>query len=290
MILNILFLILSIASSVVFLILLFTSKEFDGYIEPIDEKDFALKELYGVGFKLIKIFKMEFKNKEAANLRQEVAILYGEKYCDYYLRVLYAQRFSMTALCFVISCIVSCLAQGSDKLLMFGLGLVLTGTIYYYFATTSTQKIKKRSQRFMNEFPNAVSTVALLVNSGMMLREAWNEVAMSDDTELYMEMRKVTEDMNNGMSEIDALYAFANRCVTPDIKKFTSFIVQGLEKGSKDLAHALKNQNDELWETKKQNVLQQGEVASSKLLIPIMIMFVGILIMVMGPIMTNLGI
>ena len=52
----------------------------------------------------------------------------------------------------------------------------------------------------------------------------------------------------------------------------------------------LKNQNDELWETKKQNVLQQGEVASSKLLIPIMIMFVGILIMVMGPIMTNLGI
>ena len=44
MILNILFLIISIVSSVIFLFLLFTSKEFDGYIEPIDEKDFALKE------------------------------------------------------------------------------------------------------------------------------------------------------------------------------------------------------------------------------------------------------
>lgn len=290
MIINIVFLVLSIASSIVFLALLLSSGKYNEYIDPIDEKDFSLKELYGVGFRIIEVFKMEFKSKSALNLRQEVSILYGEKYVDYFLRVLYAQKFSMTALCFVIACIISCLAQGSDKLLMFGLGVVLTGTVYYYFSTNSTKQIKKRSQRFMNEFPNAISTVALLVNSGMMLREAWNEVAMSDDTDLYLEMRRVTEDMNNGVSEIDALYAFANRCVTPDIKKFTSFIVQGLEKGSKDLAHALKNQNDELWETKKQNVLQQGEVASSKLLIPIMIMFIGVLIMVMGPIMTNLGI
>ena len=75
-----------------------------------------------------------------------------------------------------------------------------------------------------------------------------------------------------------------------EIKKFTAFIVQGLEKGSRDLAIALRNQTDELWELKKQNVLKQGELASSKLMMPLMIMFAGILVMVMGPIMTNLGI
>ena len=96
--------------------------------------------------------------------------------------------------------------------------------------------------------------------------------------------------MDNGVSEIDALYNFANRCVTPEIKKFTSFIVQGLEKGSKDLAFALKNQTDELWEIKRQNTLRQGELASSKLMIPLLVMFFGVLIMVIGPIMTNLGI
>ena len=96
--------------------------------------------------------------------------------------------------------------------------------------------------------------------------------------------------MDNGVSEIDALYNFANRCVTPKIKKFTSFIVQGLEKGSKDLAFALKNQTDELWEIKRQNTLRQGELASSKLMIPLLVMFFGVLIMVIGPIMTNLGI
>ena len=100
----------------------------------------------------------------------------------------------------------------------------------------------------------------------------------------------VNEEIDNGVPEIDALYNFGNRCVTPEIKKFTSFIVQGLEKGSKDLANALRNQTDELWQLKKQNTLKRGELASSKLMIPLMIMFIGILIMVMGPIMTNLGI
>ena len=124
----------------------------------------------------------------------------------------------------------------------------------------------------------------------MILREAWREVSMANDSELYMEMRKVNEEIDNGVPEIDALYNFGNRCVTPEIKKFTSFIVQGLEKGSKDLANALRNQTDELWQLKKQNTLKRGELASSKLMIPLMIMFIGILIMVMGPIMTNLGI
>ena len=142
----------------------------------------------------------------------------------------------------------------------------------------------------MSEFPNAVSTIALLVNSGMILREAWREVSLSSESELCLEMRKVNEEMDNGVSEIDALYNFANRCVKPEIKKFTSFIVQGLEKGSKDLAFALKNQTDELWEIKRQNTLRQGELASSKLMIPLLVMFFGVLIMVIGPIMTNLGI
>jgi len=122
----------------------------------------------------------------------------------------------------------------------------------------------------------------------MILREAWREVSFSGNSELYLEMQKVNDEIDNGVSEVDALFNFAARCVTPDIKKFTSFVVQGLEKGSKDLADALRNQTNELWQLKKQYTLRRGELASSKLMIPLMIMFIGVLVMVMGPIMTNL--
>ena len=202
---------------------------------------------------------------------------------------MYAQTISIIYLCFAVGCGLCSLAEGTDKLLLLAVVLVMCGALYYYFTTLPASKVKQRSVRFMDEFPNAVSTIALLVNSGMILREAWREVSMSAETELHMEMRKVNEDIDNGVAEVDALYNFGNRCVTPEIKKFTAFIVQGLEKGSRDLAIALRNQTDELWELKKQNILKRGELASSKLMIPLMIMFVGILIMIMGPIMTNLG-
>lgn len=289
MVLDIVFLVLSLLSGISFIIFLLTSGEFEEYITPLDKKEFMLPEIYGVGFKVMKLFNPEFKSRSAKQLRDDVTILYGERYADYYLRVLYAQKISLTYLVFVFVCALSALATGTDKVLLLGLGILVCGVLYYYFTTVPHDKIKKRCDRFMNEFPNSVSTLALLVNSGMILREAWREVSLSAESELCMEMRKVNEEIDNGVSEVDALYNFAARCVTPDIKKFTSFVVQGLEKGSKDLADALKNQTDELWQIKKQNTLKKGELASGKLMIPLMIMFVGILIMVMGPIMANLG-
>ena len=192
-------------------------------------------------------------------------------------------------MCFAIFSGISALAEGTDKILLFFVGLVMCGAMYYYFSTLPASRIKQRSADILSEFPHAVSTIALLVNSGMTLREAWREVSLSDETELYVQMRKVNDDMDNGIAEIDALYNFAERCVSPEIKKFTSFIVQGLEKGSKDLAYALQNQTDEMWQLKKQNTLKQGELASSKLLIPLLVMFGGVLVMIIGPIMTNLG-
>lgn len=290
MVLNIIFLALSLFAGVSFIALLLISSEYEQYITPLDKKEFMMPEIYGVGFKLLDMFKVDYKSRGANQLREEVKILYGERYADYYMRVMYAQKISIIYLCFSVACGLSALAEGTDKLLLLMVGVVMCGALYYYFTTMTASQIKKRNERFMDEFPNAVSTLALLVNSGMILHEAWREVSMSNNSELYMEMRKVNEEMDNGVSEIDALFHFANRCVVPDIKKFTSFIVQGLEKGSKDLAYALKNQTDELWELKKQTILKRGELASSKLMIPLMVMFVGVLIMVMGPIMTNLGI
>ena len=289
LVLNIIFLALALFSGLSFLFLLITSGEFEEYITPLDSKKFMLPEIYGVGFKLLKLFKFDYKTKGANQLREAVTILYGERYADYYIRVFYAQKISICYLIFAIGCAICSLAGGTDKIVLFGLIVLVCGVLFYYFTKLPADNIKKRSERFMNEFPNAVSTIALLVNSGMILREAWREVSMSNDSELYLEMRKVNEEMENGVSEIDALYNFAARCVTPDIKKFTSFIVQGLEKGSKDLADALRMQTDELWQIKKQNTIKQGELASSKLMIPLMIMFAGILVMVMGPILTNLG-
>ena len=96
--------------------------------------------------------------------------------------------------------------------------------------------------------------------------------------------------MNNGVSEVDAYTEFGTRCTSPEIKKFTSTIVQGLVKGNRELVEMIKQQSREIWDAKRQRVKQEGEKAASKLLIPICIMFVGVLIMIIVPIFANLGV
>ncbi len=290
MIANIIILVFTIAVSVLFVVCLLMSNKYDEYTESLGDDEFPINQIYGVGFILAEMLKLDYKTKYANELRQQVVILYGEKYSEFYIRVLYAQKFSICWLVLVLGSVFSCFAQGTDSLMIFGITIMMVGVVFYYFNTLVGSKLKKKSEIYIKEFPNVVSTIALLVNAGMMLREAWTEVAYSNDGELNKQMQQVSQDMDNGMSEADALYAFAIRCATPEIKKFTSFIVQGLEKGNRDLAISLKHQSDELWELKKQRILQQGDLAASKLLIPIMVMFIGILIIVMGPIMTNIGI
>ena len=88
-------------------------------------------------------------------------------------------------------------------------------------------------------------------------------------------MQGAVEEMGNGVAEVDAIFRFGKRCIIPEIKKFSSTLVQGLIKGNSELAMMLQT---------------QGEKAASKLMIPIVIMFIGILIMIIVPIFTNLGI
>lgn len=289
MAINIISLVISLAAGLSFVVLLLTAGRYEAFLEPLDSKEFMMPELYGVGFRVLEMLKVQFKTPQAAKTRESMVILHGEKYADYYVRVLYAQKISLTWLVAAMFCALAALAAPEDRMLLLALGAVIAGCVYYYLGDEPQKKVKARSARFLNEFPNIVSTLALLVNSGMTLREAWREVSLSEESELYLEMRRVNEDIENGIAEPDALYAFGNRCVTPEIKKFTSFVVQGLEKGSRDLAIALRGQVNEMWEVKRQNTIRQGELASSKLMIPLMVMFAGVLILVMGPIISNLN-
>ena len=134
-----------------------------------------------------------------------------------------------------------------------------------------------------------MSKLALLVNAGMILKEAWIKVSETGEGELYDEMRRAVEQMNNGVSEVDAYAEFGTRCISPEIKKFTSTVIQGLVKGNRELVEMIKPQSREIWDAKRHNVKQQGEKAASKLMIPMMIMFFGVLIMIVVPIFANIG-
>lgn len=254
--------------------------------DSLTEKEYPLKEVYFVGYAFTDLINYQFKTKGNRKLRKEISVLYGEKYADYYLRVIYSQKITIASIVIALAFVLYGLA---DSIAAFLILLVFAGVAYYYFGTITEKRILKRSEEMLSDFSNVVSKLALMTNAGMILREAWEQIAFTGETTIYKEMQTSVDEMKNGVSEIDALYHFGSRCIIPEIKKFTSTIIQGLIKGNRELVFMLQEQSREVWTQKKQLVNRQGEKAASKLLIPIMIMFVGILIMILVPIFTNIG-
>ncbi len=215
-------------------------------------------------------------------------MIYQEKYAEFYLRAVYCKQISMSLLVLAFAAPMYCIAQGS--MIAFTAVIAGAGVTFYYYGETTVSKISKRSEDMLIEFPNVASKLALLINSGMILREAWERVAKSGKGILYQEMRRSIILMRNGWSETDALFSFGQRCMVPEIKKFTSTLIQGAKKGNRELAMIMTRQSKEVWELKRQFVRRQGEMANNKLMIPIFLTFIGILIMVIVPIFSNLGV
>ena len=270
----------------IWLVLFFTGLKYASLFDALTEKEFPLKEIYFVGYAALELVHYSYKSKHDRKLRKELSVLFGEKYAEYYLRVIHAQEITMSL---TLAILGFALYGVADDIAVLVVLLIFAGLAYYYFGTLTEKRILKRSEEMLRDFSNVVSKLALLTNAGMILREAWTEIAFSGETTIYREMQTSVEEMNNGISEIDAIFRFGKRCIIPENKKFSSTIVQGLVKGNNELAMMLQAQSREVWMLKKQDIQRKGEKAASRLLIPVVIMFVGILIMVIVPIFTNLG-
>lgn len=282
-------LVLLIIVSIPLIMCIVYAERYADYVKAVDASKVSGAKYLGIGFAMIDILKIDFHKVSYVQQREQAGTLFGKKFADFYLRVLYAQSFTYSMIILYSVVFLSCLTGGTDGVLLAFCGTAAAGAVFVYYLSGYKRQIEKLNVEYMAEFPGAVSTIALLVNGGVFLRDAWKAVAYSSDKPLFMQMRKVIDDMNNGFSESAAITRFADRCSTKEIRKFSSIIVQAVSKGGRDLADTLIKQSDSLLNARRQLALQQGEKASNKLMIPIMLVFAGILIMVMMPIMSSMS-
>ena len=274
-------------SLIIWLGIFIAAKKYDELFEPLDEKEYALKELYSMGYFVMEKLKYNYKSRRDRKLRQDMEVLYEKKYVEYYLRVTYSRAVTYGMLLFVLAFVVYGL---SGEMGVLWVMFMFSGVSVYYVMTLAPKKIEARSAVLLGDFSEVVSKLALLTNAGMILREAWELTANAGEGIFYEEMQTAVAEMKNGVSEMEAIRRFGIRCMMPEIKKFSATVIQGIQKGNSELSSMLQAQSAEVWNLRKQNVRRQGEKAASKLMIPIFMMFFGILIMVIIPIFSNIGV
>lgn len=260
-------------------------KLYESMIKTIDPEQFKYPELFCVGFALMKFLKIDSRSKQGRKRVKEIAEVQGKRYAEYYFYVINGEKWTYGFTVLVLFAVLGAMANEPMAVIM---GVLLAGLAMWYIEELLNDKLSARRDELLADIPQVLSKLTLLVNSGMILREAWEKVAFGGERVIYIEMQATVQEMKNGVAEIDAYRHFADRCAIKQIRRFTSTVIQNMQKGNAEISYFLKEMSDEMWEEKKHLVKQKGEAANSKLLIPTSMIFIGILIMIMVPVFLSM--
>ena len=216
---------------------------------------------------------------------------YGKKHAANKTKQLLAKLLSYPMIGVAATLALGALIMGAgfttEGAAVLGIGTVLILVMVYAMFDELSDRVKKRRIAIGKQFPTVVSKLALLVTSGMIMDRAWKETAYSQESELYLEMRKTAEELDNLISPDAAYSNFINRCNTKETSKLASAILQNLSKGNAEIGILLKNMAREAWQERRRTAKRDAEKANSKLMIPTMLLFIAILIMLMVPVAMN---
>jgi len=217
--------------------------------------------------------------------------LYGKKYAACKTKNLLARLLSFpiigVAIMLMLGAIMAGIGNASAGAAIIAIGSILVLVLVYAMYDELSDKVKKRRSAISRQFPNVVSKLALLVTSGMIMDRAWKETAFSQENELYKEMQKASEELDNLVTPEVAYSNFINRCNTKETAKLASAIMQNLSKGNAEIAKLLKDMAREAWHERRHMAKRDAEKANSKLMIPTMLLFLAILVMLMVPVAMN---
>ncbi|MCD7836226.1 MAG: type II secretion system F family protein, partial [Lachnospiraceae bacterium] len=147
--------------------------------------------------------------------------------------------------------------------------------------------VTKRADEIDREFPQVVSKMALLTVAGIEVNQAWRLACRSGSSTLYNEMDRVLIDFDNNVPPAEAYSKFIIRCNNNYTTKLATAIIQNMSKGNSEIVELFKSLNSESWLEHKHNARRMGEKIQSKLMIPTMLMFLGIIILIIVPVMSG---
>lgn len=268
-------------------------------IEKLEEKSQALQQgdlrtvsLFAMpGYVLQRQFDAIGRGSVHRNILEKCVELYGKKYAANKTRQLMAQILSYPIIGLALTLALGAMLLGfgntTGGLAVLSVGTLLMLVLVYALYDEIGDRLNKRRIAISRQFPNVVSKLALLVTSGMIMDRAWRETAQSQSGELYMEMRKTADELNNLVEPSAAYAGFIDRCNTKETTKLASAIIQNQSKGNAEVGLLLKSMAHEAWQERRHTAKRDSEAANSKLMIPTMLLFVAILVMIMVPVTTS---
>ncbi|WP_044477475.1 type II secretion system F family protein [Paenibacillus antibioticophila] len=195
-----------------------------------------------------------------------------------------AEMLSYTWLLLTLGCLMSLLTQGSDGLII---GTMLAFLLPAALIHDLHKKVVRREQEMLLELPELLNKIILLVGAGSTVQQAIRTSIERKGEDcnhpLYRELRQMQREWDGGYSFQQAMEGFSRRCGIQEISAFATAVLLNFRRGGNDFVLALMDLSRSLWERRKAICKTLGEQASSKLIFPMVLLFLVVVILVGAP-------
>lgn len=278
------FLFLSVCIILLFLYLKAKGK-YQAFFQPLKQEDFPLKDSFlSMGHELLQMIHYPYTTPYDQGLYKQLLEIYGSANARFYLQVYWANKLGYFLIgMLLVSFFLA--ALGEVDLMMGAFFLGILGAVFFAPDYDLKKKLAERKLMIQLDFPDFLNKLILLINAGLTVPNAWERIAAANkkETPLYQEVERVIYEIRGGKAEFQAYEDFARRLRVPEITRFSAVVLQNMKKGSAELVPVLRLQAAECWEMRKNAAKRLGEEASTKLIFPMMLMFIAILLIVAMP-------
>lgn len=272
---------------IVFLFLL-AGNRYQSFIEA-NKKEFQITFLAPVSLYLIE--KLRFIERFPAligQIQRKMINLYGVKIAINYTIMFLAQLISTFILTLMLSFLFALVGEGDHSIFAVGLFVSIILPVFMY-KKLEKQESERRVQILM-DLPEFVNKLVLLINAGETVQQAIRHSVHTkkevEKSPLYKELEEMVSKLSSNQPFNQVMEDFNKRCSIQEVSLFTSSVLLNYRKGGDDLVIALRQLSQDLWKTRKTLSKVQGEEASSKMLFPMMMIFIAIIIMIGWPAMS----
>lgn len=182
---------------------------------------------------------------------------------------------------------------------LFALFLLAGMALFYARDRELHQKIQRRQQELLCDYPAILSKLTLYIGAGLTVRGACHRVVndyqkyRKDEAQrryAYEELSFACHEMDNGVSEPVAYEQFARRCGQSCYSKLAALLAQNSKKGNSSLLQQLRTESERAQEDRRNLARKIGEEAGTKLLLPMLLLLVMVLLMILVPAMLSFAI
>lgn len=220
----------------------------------------------------------------SSEAQKSIKYFYPVKYYKFYETLFICKKIGVCILCLEVSLFLSFV---NNIYLLSVLGLFFSILMYFLMDMYMSNKFVIIKNNIQLELPKLLTKLSLLIDSGINYRDSIDLIIDNGNGSLYDELGIIKALIDNGKNEKEAYSNLARISEDMLVKKFISMILQNIYKGDEDFSINLKELKKESFEQKKNFIINKTQKAGQKLLFPNLIIFMGIMIMVMIPILLN---